>query len=211
MKRRTLLRSLASIPAAAAVPIESFSQQKDEKTAVREKGVPAGPPLVAPGTAEMPTTPVVSADTAAEMLRLTFSADQFSALSKFCDLVAPSRDEIPGAREGEVAEFLDFLIGESPAKTVQLYRQGLDELNAEAHTRYGKTFCEISAVDAKPILAALDEPWRFDDPDQTLAKFLRMARGDVIRATFNSRSYIDAISQTRRSRQGSGLYWYPFQ
>ncbi len=211
MKRRALLRSLASIPAAAALPAEVFSQQKDEKTAVREKGIPAGPPLVAPGTSETPVTPVTAADTAADMLVRTFDIEQFSALVKLSELVAPSQEDVPGAREAEVAEFLDFLIGQSPEKTVRLYKEGLHQLNAEARKQYGKAFCEISSDQAKPILASLDQPWEFEDSGQLLPRFLRMARGDIVRATLNSRSYIDAVSQSRRSRQGSGLYWYPIQ
>ena len=211
MKRRALLRSFVNVPAAVAVPTAVFSQEKEEKTAVRDKGVPAGPPLVAPGNSETPVTPIAAADTAADMLVRTFDAEQFSALVKFSVLVAPSQEDVPGAREANVAEFLDFLIGQSPEKTIALYKQGLDQLNAEARKLYGKPFVGLSSDEAKPILASLDEPWQFDNPGQILPKFLRTARGDIIRATLNSRSYIDAVSQSRRSRQGSGLYWYPIQ
>src|SRR4051812_31553808 len=110
MKRRAVLRSLLTIPAAVAVPGQVFSQQKEEKTAVRQKGVPAGPPLVAPGPSEMPITPVNAADTAADMLVRTFDAEQYAALSKLSEIVAPSQEDVPGAREADVAAFLDFLI-----------------------------------------------------------------------------------------------------
>jgi hypothetical protein len=210
MKRRAILRSLMSIPAAIAIPGEVFSQQK-EKEAVREKGVPAGPPVIAPGPSEMPVTPVTRADAAADMMVRTFNAEQFSALSKFSELVAPSQEDVPGAREGDVPAFLDFLIGDSPQDTIHLYKQGLDHLNAEARRRYGKPFGEIGPSEAQPILSPLNQPWEFNDPGELLPKFLRTARGDIIKATLNSRSYIVAVSQLRRSRQGSGLYWYPIE
>jgi hypothetical protein len=210
MKRRAILRSLMSIPAAVAIPGEVFSQQKG-KEAVREKGIPAGPPVIAPGPSETPVTPVTRPDAAADMMVRTFNAEQFSALSKFSELVAPSQEDVPGAREGDVAAFLDFLIGDSPQDTIHLYRQGLDHLNAEARRRYGKPFGEIGATEAQPILSPLNQPWEFNDPGELLPKFLRTARGDIIKATLNSRSYIVAVSQLRRSRQGSGLYWYPIE
>lgn len=209
MKRRTILRSLISIPAAAAVPTEAFAQQTGEKTAVREKGVPAGPPLVAPGTSETPTVPVVNAGENAELEVSTFQPEQFSALVKFSELVAPSGEDSPGAREAEAARFLDFLIGVSPQETIVLYKNGLDQLNGRAKQAHGKAFCELSTEEAKPMLAALEEPWHLKDSADPLHKFLRRARGDIVRATLNSRPYIDNISQTRRSRGGTGLYWYP--
>jgi hypothetical protein len=61
------------------------------------------------------------------------------------------------------------------------------------------------------MLSPLNQPWEFNDPDELLPKFLRTARADIIKATLNSRSYILAVSQSRRSRQGSGLYWYPIE
>jgi hypothetical protein len=211
MKRRTVLRSLMSIPAAVAIPEKVFSRQNEENATVREKGVPAGPPAIAPGPSEMPVTPVTRPDAAADMMVRTFNTEQFSALSKFSELVAPSQEDVPGAREGDVAEFLDFLIGDSPQPTVHLYKQGLDQLNAEARRRYGKPFGDIGPDEAKPILSPLNQPWEFNDPNDSLPKFLRTARADIIKATLNSRSYIVAVSQLRRSRQGSGLYWYPIE
>ncbi len=179
---------------------------------MREKGVPAGPPLVAPGPTEMPVTPVSGADVAADMETHTFNAEQYAALARLSELVAPSRDEVPGAREAEAPAFLDFLIGKSPDKTIRLYQQGLDELNAQSRRRYGKPFGDIELGSGESrLLASLDQPWQMSDPAEVLAKFLRTARGDIIRATLNSRSYIEAVSQVRRSRQGSGFYWYPMQ
>lgn len=211
MKRRAVLRSLMSIPAAVAIPGKVFSQQIEEKTAVRDKSVLAGPPVIARGPSETPVTPVTRADAVADMMVRTFNAEQFSALSKLSELVAPSQEDVPGAREGDVPEFLDFLIGDSPQDTIHLYRQGLDRLNAEARRRYGKPFGDIGPNDAQPILSSLNQPWEFNDPSESFPKFLRTARGDIIKATLNSRSYIAAVSQLRRSRQGSGLYWYPIE
>jgi hypothetical protein len=211
MKRRAILRGLITIPAAVAVPSQVFSHQGEEKTAVREKGLPAGPPLVAPGPSETPVTPVSAPDMSADMLVRTFNAEQYAALSKLSELIAPSQEDVPGAREGDVAAFLDFLIGASSEKTTQLYKQGLDQLNSESRRRYGKIFSDIGVDEARPILASLDQPWQNSDPGELLPEFLRTARADIIRATLNSRSYIDAVSQLRRSRQGSGFYWYPIQ
>jgi len=206
--RRRLVKSLVSVPAGAAAS-GLFGQQNADKNASRQNGAPVGPPLVTPGVTELPATPVTGADAACDMQPRTLDPEQYEALTRLSELIAPSRGDIPGAREGDVSPFLDFLIGVSPETTLDLYRKGLDELNAEARRRYGKPFRDLGPQEARPILASLDQPWEFQDPQALLPRFLRVARGDVVRATLNSRSYLDAISQTRRSRQGSGFYWYP--
>jgi hypothetical protein len=123
----------------------------------------------------------------------------------------PAAQNVPGAAESGAAEFLDFLLGTSPADRVTLYRDGLDRLNAEAQRRYGKSFGEIAVEQAAPILAPLRAPWSYRGPADSFARFLLAAKNDLLAATANSREYIAAVSQRRRSAGGTGQYWYPVE
>lgn len=138
-----------------------------------------------------------------------FSKDQFEALGRLASLIMPANGDLPGAREAGAAEFLDFLISKSPAERQKLYRDGLDRLNADARKAGGKSFAAITDEQAVQILAPLKKPWTYADPVDPFERFLRAAKEDAIRATFNSREYVAAASARSRSAGGTGSYWYP--
>ncbi len=198
MNRRTLLRSLIVVPGAAALPVALPAQEPVKL-----------PPATKPAPSETPLTPTVNADSFADASHHTFTRDQFSALKKLGELIAPSSPDTPGADEAKAAEFLDFLLGQSPADRVAVYRAGLDALNSHAYRLYKKPFSEVSDSEAAPILAPLRQPWSHTPPEAEPARFLREAKADLLRATANSREYITVVSRRRRNAGGTGQYWYP--
>jgi hypothetical protein len=186
MKRRHLVQALLGAPAASAL----IAQQT--------------------GPEELPKLGVSGADAVAEMTPRYFSNAQFAALRKVSDLLAPAINGIPGATDAKAPEFLDFLIGESPADRQQVYKQGLDALNAQAGKRFHKAFADLDNAQAEVLLAPLREPWTFDPPADPLARFLWAAKQDVRTATINSREYsLVAGARVGGRRSGGGLYWYP--
>lgn len=193
MKRRTVLRSLLAVPAAAALPSEAIAQE------------------VKPPAPETPKTATDVADAASDPVIKTFSAAQFGALRKLAEIMMPASQGVPGALEAGAAEFLDFLVGVSPPDRVMLYKTGLDQLNKEAHQRYNKPFGEITTEQADPILVPLHTAWSYRGPADPFAKFLLVAKSDLLTATANSREYIAVASQRRRSGGGVGQYWYPIE
>ncbi len=199
MKRRSVLRSLITFPAVAAA----------QATVPAQKGLPAGPPLVPPGITETPNTPVVIAGETADGVSLTFTPDQFSALNKLGSLIVPSWNGLPGASEAGAVEFLDFLIGCSPQPRLELYRNGLDNLNRGALQKFARNFAELDSEQAGTLLSPLHQAWEFHAKDNDLLAFLQAAKGDLLRATLNSKPYIGALSQSRRPRNASAFYWYP--
>jgi hypothetical protein len=139
-----------------------------------------------------------------------FSATQYAALRHLSDVLMPAINETPGALDARVPEFLDWLISQSPQDRQQLYRVGLDQLNAQAKKRFNRSFAEVDASQAAELLAPLRDPWTFDPPSDPLARFLRAAKQDVRAATTNSREYAAAAgSSGRRGGGGLGLYWLP--
>ncbi len=84
-----------------------------------------------------------------------FNAQQFAALQKLSDLLMPSLNGIPGALDTHAPEFLDFLIGSSMPDRQQLYRTGLDTLNAQARKRFDRSFAELEAAQARGLTCTL--------------------------------------------------------
>jgi hypothetical protein len=194
MKRRTLLRSLLTFPAAAALPVDALAQDAS-----------------ASANRQAPPTPTTEADAAAGAVVKTFNQAQFSALRRLGEILVPAAQDTPGALESGAAEFLDFLIGVSPANRVTLYREGLDRLNADSQRRYKKTFSVITVEQAEPVLAPLHAPWSYRGPADPFAKFLLAAKNDLLTATANSRAYIAVVSRRRGRASGVGQYWYPIE
>ncbi len=193
MKRRRFMQTIAAAPA-LAVPV-------------------ATPALAQPQTQrpapEAPKLEMSAADAAADTTPRFFTAPQLAALRKLSDILMPPLNNLPGALDANAAEFLDFLIGQSPAERKQIYRNGLDTLNAQALKQFKKPFAEVDAAQANTLLAPLKQPWTYDPPTDPFARFLREAKQDVRNATMNSREYSTAGSAGGRRGGGVGQYWYP--
>src|SRR5712691_3330414 len=148
MKRRRMIQSVLGVSAASALPLPLFSQQ--------QKPVPA--------LDENPKLPLSAADAVAEAATRFFDPEAFQTLRHLGEILVPPRQNLPGAVEAEAAEFLDFLIGQSPADRQTLYRDGVARLNQEARSRFGKSFAELSASNSDTILAPLSEAWTYQGP-----------------------------------------------
>lgn len=203
MRRRGFVKALAAIPAAPVL----LAQQPPPQPAVVQPSTaaPERPP-----SDELPTLTPSVPDAAAEMMPRYFSPAQFSALRRLSGLLMPPMNGVAGALDAKAAEFLDFLISESPADRQHVYKSGLDGLNSQAKQRFNKAFVDLEADEANALLAPLKNPWTFQDPADPVAAFLRVAKQDVRIATVNSREYgAVASSSVGRRFGGGGIYWYP--
>jgi hypothetical protein len=188
MKRRRFVQTVAAIPAVPAAAAQQGPGAPAEEAAQLEYAHPDDP---------------------ADPTPRFFHPLQLGALRRLSDILAPSLGGAPGALEAEAAEFLDFLIGVSPADRQQLYRNGLDTLNAQAKKRYNRSFADLDAAQADALLAPLREPWTHDPPADPLARFLRAAKQDVRTATLNSKVHSTAAASGGRRFGVTGLYWFP--
>jgi Gluconate 2-dehydrogenase subunit 3 len=192
MKRRRFLQALATAPATGLI-----AQQPAPPPAQATPAVPAG----------FPQLDLAVADAAAETVRQFFTASQFAALQKLGGILMPASNSGPGALETRAPEFLDFLLSESPPDRQQLYRTGLDGLNAQAKRRFTKPFADLDTDQADELLAPLREPWTYR-PVDPVARFLLAAKLDLRTATVNSLEWNEAAKSGGR-RGPSGLYWHP--
>src|SRR4051794_31168031 len=136
MKRRSFVRALMVTPAGmlagqAAASVSPVPQQS-----------PAPPAEAAPSN-ELPHLEMTAAEVAAEPLPHFFLPPQYSALFRLSDLLTPATDGPPSATAVNVPQFLDFMIGQSPSERQQIYRAGLDALNAASKQHYGKNFADV--------------------------------------------------------------------
>ena len=191
MKRRRFVQALSAVPAASLLP----AQQAPNSS----------------GADRIPNLDVGVADSASDPVPHFFTPTQLSTLRKLSDLVLPRIGDTPGALEAHTPEFLDFLIGDSPADRQKLYRTGLDSLAAQSHAKFGRNFSDLDSTQADTVLAPLHQPWTWATPADPLAAFLKAAKADILTATVNSREWISVVSKRSRSASGTAIYWRPIE
>ena len=216
MRRRDFVKGVVAVPVAAST---AFGQQAPPPSNIAPPGAaPIAPPAAAPpgfgrrGGAEFKAPPVASVvpDAIASPDLHFFTQPQFAALRRLSDLLMPPLNGNPGALQAEAAEFLDFLVGASPADRQLLYRQGLDRLNVEAEKQSGKPFAELNAAQADKIVRPVLLPWMTDHPPaEPFARFIALAHQDIRTATMNSEVWHAAAVLTGERARGAGLFWRP--
>jgi hypothetical protein len=189
MKRRSVFKSLLSVPALAPVAAAQAPAGSNAPTA--DDAIPLA---------------VTTAEAVADARPRFFAAQQYATLGRLCDLLGPAYNGKPSARQAEVPQFLDFLLSQSPADRQVLYSQGLDQLDIDARQRSGKAFADLSDSEAAPLLAPLRAGWTWKAPADLTGRFLREAKNDILRATVNSKPYADAAAGSRRAT-GVNPYW----
>lgn len=201
MKRRRFIQAMAAAPAIVlpVVPIAPAQQSTPSAAAVPR---PAD---------DAPKLEYSALDSAGEIQQRFFTLAQFAALQKLCGLLMPPIKDAPGALDAQVPQFLDFFISESPAERQQLYRGGLDTLNAEAAKRFNKSFAELNAAQAGELFTPLRQAWTYEPPTDPFARFLRTAHQDIRTATINSQEYNAANMAAGRRASGVGQYWYTIE
>jgi hypothetical protein len=211
MKRRGFVRGLVLAPV-AQVALSAQQNRTPQTPAAPGAAQQPVPMRGAQGPAKLKVT---DADLTSETPRLFLSKDQFETLEKMASVVMPPMKGNPGAIEAQAPLFLDFLIGVSPADRQNLYKNGLDQLNAQAKQKFQKGFAQLDAPQVgeilKPLMVA--RPWNLDWPSDPLQDFVAQAHEDIRKATTNSREYAAASANSgrrfNRGSQGTGFYWKP--
>jgi hypothetical protein len=205
MLRREFVRAVVSVSIA---PRLLLSQQ------VANPNPP--PPAPVPWTlglnskTPLPQTEVV--DGIAKTEQRFFTSVQMATLIRLCDVLMPSIGNKPGALQAETPLFLDFLIGRSPAARKKAYTVGLNWLDSESQSRYGKAFAKVDDGQADAILKPWLRTWMSDHPPTELhADFVNIAHEDIRRATVNSKAWSEVPSVGALASTETGLYWYPIE
>jgi hypothetical protein len=220
MKRRDFVKAMVAASVAAKAALAQQAPAAGPGTAATPAPIAApqraplapGPVPWSEGLLEvgpLPIAPVVP-DAVAQTQAHFFSERQMATLSRLAEVLMPPLNGYPGALEAGTPEFLDFLIGESPAERQQTYRAGLDRLEAEARVRFGAAFAEIGAAQADKIIRPWLRTWMPDHlPTEGFAHFVNLAHSDVRQATINSQLWNEAEMAAGRLGASPDMYWYP--
>lgn len=205
MLRREFVRAVVSVSIA---PRLLLSQQ------VANPAPP--PPAPVPWTLGLnPKTPLPQTelvDGIAKTEQRFFTSVQMATLIRLCDVLMPPIGNKPGALQAETPLFLDFLIGSSPDVRKKAYTGGLNWLDSESQSRYGKAFAKLDDGQADAILKPWLRTWMSDHPPiESHADFVNIAHEDIRRATVNSKAWSDVPSAGAQAATEAGLYWYPIE
>ena len=118
-----------------------------------------------------------------------FKPDEFKAIESLTELIIPS-DETPGAKEAQVACYIDFVVSAAAEFEPSLpleWTQGLKLLDSLSREKYQRTFHEISTADQEALLMAMSLPER--EPGTTHAgfKFYRLVKDMTVEGFYTSR------------------------
>ena len=213
MHRRDFVKAIVAASAAA----RALGAQQTPQTAAGHTLPPLGP--VAPGPVPwmrglMEVKPLelstLVPDAVAETEVHFFSPPQTAALGRLCALLMPPLNGYPGALDAGTPEFLDFLISVSPREQKQMYWEGLEWLDEEAHRMFFMDFALTSDIQADALIRPWLRAWMNDHPPtEPHARFVNLAHHDIRTATVNSQAWSDRSQADGQMATGVDLYWYP--
>lgn len=212
MQRRDFVKAIVAATVTAKTAV---GQQAATSVA---PGAPA-PTATAPGplpwmrglmeVKPLPMTAMV-ADAVAQTNAHFFSEEQMATLGRLCEILLPPMKSYPGAKDAGTPEFLDFLIGVSPADRQQMYQAGLDRLESEAKQRFSISFAAVNPAQADQLLRPWLRTWMTDfPPTEPYEHFINVAHSDIRTATINSEAWSQAAHAAGKQTPDVGLFWFP--
>ncbi len=222
MRRRDFVKAIVAVPV-TALPIfgQNAAPTTAEKTSEPQStSTAAAPPAPATAAKQMeepqsfgfqsPAIPSAIPDEIATTTQHYFRAEHMATLRKLGDILLPAMNGYPGSTRACAPEFLDFLISVSPVERQNMYRSGLDRLNAEAHKQFGIPFAQVNAEQADALLRPWLRTWMVDHPPtEPFAHFINLAHEDIRTATMNSQVWSIAAPSAGERAPGIGWYWSP--
>ena len=225
MQRRDFVKAIVAAGVSAKAALGQEPAPKPQSPAPTPTSPPTLKPSVSPnapvapapipmmrGLQEVKGLPILplSADAIAESEQRFFNVAQIATLRRLADLFEPAYEGHPGASEANVAEFLDFLIGVSPADRQQMYVSGLDRLDKEAHGRFSSPFAKLTDDQADQLIKPWLRPWMSDHPPtEPYERFMNIAHLDIRTATVNSQATADVARKAGLQPPTVDLFWYP--
>jgi hypothetical protein len=118
-----------------------------------------------------------------------FNPEQFQMVEIVTELIIPS-DDGPGAREAEIAKYLDFVVFSAAEYMPSLQRDwtdGLAMLNREAQKQYGSTFRGISSPDREKLFIEMSLPESDSSKQHPGFAFYKLTKEMTVDAFYTSK------------------------
>jgi hypothetical protein len=109
---------------------------------------------------------------------------QFQTLEALVELIIPTDDRSPGAKQARVADYIDLLLSESEPELTLLWIGGLAALDGEASARFKAPFVRLTAAQSDAILDDISRNERA--PRSALEQFFGMVKQATIRGYYTS-------------------------
>jgi gluconate 2-dehydrogenase gamma chain len=118
-----------------------------------------------------------------------FKPDEFKTVETLTELIIPT-DDTPGAKEAQVARYIDFVVSAAaefePSLQLQ-WTQGFQLLDSLSREKYQRTFREISTDDQEALLMAMSLPEREPGKTHEGFEFYRLVKGMTVEGFYTSR------------------------
>lgn len=225
MKRRDFVKGFAVASAAASTALGQQKTPPKPQSPADTPVVDQGAQATAPNTASAPAAterlqrisqfhtpniPVTQPDVVATTETRYFTPARYATLVAFSKVLMPGGQGYPGAIEAGAPEFLDFLIGGSPADRQAMYNNGLDRLHADSMKECKVPFAQADAKQADMVIRPHLRTWINDHPPtEPHLLFVNQVHRDVREATMNSPLYARAAEAAGERTPGIGLYVAP--
>ncbi len=227
MQRRDFVKGIAAASAVVSTALGQKATTQKEPTpgASDQTSQPQGTAAVNPaqnatrggaqarmGQFHTPNIPSSVPDVAAQTDATFFTPVQYATLEHLCDIMMPAMNGYPSANAAGTPEFLEFLLGESPADRKKMYTTGLDRLQADAMKQFHVPFSKVTLEQADAIIRPHLEAWMSDHPPREPHKlFIATVHRDIRTATLNSQAYSAAAVAAGDRAPGVGLYVHPIE
>jgi len=204
MQRRVFVRAVMSAMAAPKLLLGQAANPAPPP--------PAPVPWMTGLNAATPVPATEIAEAVAEADLHFFTPAQMATLGRLSDVMVPPLADKPGALAAGAPAFLDFLVSTSAIDRKQMYKGGLDWLEAESKKQFSMSFAQLDAAQADRILRPWLRTWMSDHPPtEPHADFVNIAHADIRTATVNSQVWSEASTDAAQETRHAGLYWYPIE
>ena len=118
-----------------------------------------------------------------------FKPDEFKTVETLTELIIPT-DDTPGAKEAQVARYIDFVVSAAaefePSLQLQ-WTQGFQLLDSLSREKYERTFREMSTDDQEALLMAISLPEREPGKTHEGFEFYRLVKEMTVEGFYTSR------------------------
>jgi hypothetical protein len=113
-----------------------------------------------------------------------FTADELATITIICDLVIPTDERSPGAKEARVPEFIDLMVSESPEETKTAWREGLKAIDEKCQRDCSTKFRSATPEQQIALLKEISKNER--QPKTAAESFFRRIKNLTIDGYYTS-------------------------